>query len=306
MKSKILKYIFLTIIYFPVLGFSQYIETFGNPLTSSVSVSSYTGYSATGVFYSGGYYGVGVVCNFDSTPKINKNDPVYSYYGATTCMLPSSSRQGYLVLPYSNTCAFGFNISNINTLNYSNLTLSFNARRSTETGLNPYLLTLKIEFSTNSTDGNNGSWTTINLNNFTTTWTPYTFSTPIPSSASLSLRFRYGDNPSCPSGSCSQTLISIDDIKITGTLGLTDNLPNEKISIYPNPAYDKFIVDFGNKMFSNYTIKINNLLGQEVFSSVIDKPQFYISKVWQGEGIYLVNILDEQNEVVCIKKIVLL
>lgn len=77
------------------------------------------------------------------------------------------------------------------------------------------------------------------------------------------------------------------------------------IVLYPNPSKDKFTIDFGNELISNYTIKINNMLGQEVYSNVINKPQFEVSNTWQGEGIYFVKILNEQNEVVNIKKIIL-
>ncbi len=84
-----------------------------------------------------------------------------------------------------------------------------------------------------------------------------------------------------------------------------DNQYLKDFNIYPNPAKDKFTIVFGNELISNYTIKINNMLGQEVYSNVIDKPQFEVSKTWQGEGIYFVKILNAQNEVVNIKKIIL-
>ena len=75
--------------------------------------------------------------------------------------------------------------------------------------------------------------------------------------------------------------------------------------IYPNPAKDKFTIDFGNELLSNYTIKINNLLGQEVYSTIVDKPQFEVTKTWQGQGIYFVKIYDKNKILVGIKKIIL-
>jgi uncharacterized protein (TIGR02145 family) len=77
------------------------------------------------------------------------------------------------------------------------------------------------------------------------------------------------------------------------------------LNIYPNPAKDKFTIDFGNETITNYTIKINNLLGQEVFSSSVDKPQFEISKTWQGEGLYFVKIYDDNHNLLITKKIIL-
>jgi len=47
------------------------------------------------------------------------------------------------------------------------------------------------------------------------------------------------------------------------------------------------------------------MLGQEVYSNVIDKPQFEVSKTWQGEGMYFAKVYDRQNNVVAVKKIIL-
>jgi sugar lactone lactonase YvrE len=94
--------------------------------------------------------------------------------------------------------------------------------------------------------------------------------------------------------------------KITVTLSVDqNNMSYESLTVYPNPASDKFTIDFGNELISNYTIKINNLLGQEVYSNFIDKSQFEVNKTWQGEGMYFVKILNAQNEVLSVKKIML-
>lgn len=76
-------------------------------------------------------------------------------------------------------------------------------------------------------------------------------------------------------------------------------------AIYPNPTKDKFTIDFGNELNSNYTIKINNMLGQEVYTNFIDKPQFEVTKTWQGQGIYFVKIYNENKNLVGTKKIIL-
>jgi uncharacterized delta-60 repeat protein len=76
-------------------------------------------------------------------------------------------------------------------------------------------------------------------------------------------------------------------------------------AIYPNPANDKFTIDFSNDMITNYTIKINNMLGQEVYTNNVDKPQFEVTKTWQGQGIYLVKIYNENKNLVGTKKIIL-
>jgi streptogramin lyase len=95
--------------------------------------------------------------------------------------------------------------------------------------------------------------------------------------------------------------------KITITpLGINqNNITNVGVTIYPNPAKDKFTIDFGDELLSSYTIKINNLLGQEVYRNIIDKPQFEVSKTWQGKGLYFVKIYNENNILVGTKKIIL-
>lgn len=85
----------------------------------------------------------------------------------------------------------------------------------------------------------------------------------------------------------------------------TNTFDYKLIKLYPNPAKDKFTIDFGNELLSNYTIKINNLLGQEVFSNIIDKPQFEVTKTWQGQGIYFVKIYNENKDLVGTKKIII-
>ena len=47
------------------------------------------------------------------------------------------------------------------------------------------------------------------------------------------------------------------------------------------------------------------MLGQEVYSNIIDKPQFEVTKTWQGQGMYFVKIYNENKILVGTKKIIL-
>ena len=89
--------------------------------------------------------------------------------------------------------------------------------------------------------------------------------------------------------------------------GLT--APNNlgKIKIWPNPANDHITIDNGNYgILSGYSVKIETVLGQEVFKSAINQQQFSVDlSTWNGKGIYLVHILDNQNNIIETKKIVL-
>ena len=97
----------------------------------------------------------------------------------------------------------------------------------------------------------------------------------------------------------------IGRLNAVNALSINENNIKNTFSIYPNPAKDKFTIDFENELNSNYSIKINNILGQEVYSNVINEPQFEVSKTWQGEGLYFVKIYNEKNILVGTKKIIL-
>ena len=80
-----------------------------------------------------------------------------------------------------------------------------------------------------------------------------------------------------------------------------------KINIYLNPANDQITIDCDNLAnLDNWSIKITNMLGQEVFSQPMNTQQYVIPlNTWTGQGMYFVKIINAQNEVVNIKKIVL-
>ena len=92
----------------------------------------------------------------------------------------------------------------------------------------------------------------------------------------------------------------------TTTLGLSSPTSNT-IKIYPNPANDHITIDNGTfATMSNYTISINNALGEQVFSSIINQQLFYIDLgSWSGDGVYFVYLKDALGEIKEIRKIVL-
>ena len=79
------------------------------------------------------------------------------------------------------------------------------------------------------------------------------------------------------------------------------------LKIWPNPANDHITIDNGNfSILNGYSVKIETVLGQEVFKSAISQKQFSVDlSTWKGKGIYLVHVLDGQNNIIESKKIVL-
>ncbi len=102
-------------------------------------------------------------------------------------------------------------------------------------------------------------------------------------------------------------------VSVTDTLIIDVNLHIESnnivntIKIFPNPAKDYLIIDFGDfESMSAYLLKITNLTGQIIYFTPIYKQTTQLDlSTWLGEGIYFVQILDTKNNVIVTKKIVL-
>jgi hypothetical protein len=93
----------------------------------------------------------------------------------------------------------------------------------------------------------------------------------------------------------------------TGVLSTTPVTYTSTVNIYPNPANDQITIDCGNLAnVVGWNIKITNMLGQEVFSQPMNTQQYVVPlNSWTGQGMYFVKIINAQNEVVNIKKIIL-
>ena len=93
----------------------------------------------------------------------------------------------------------------------------------------------------------------------------------------------------------------------TGALTTNPITYISSVTIYPNPANDQITIDCGNLAnVSGWSIKITNMLGQEVFNQPMNTQQYVVPlNSWTGQGMYFVKIINAQNQVVNIKKIIL-
>lgn len=93
----------------------------------------------------------------------------------------------------------------------------------------------------------------------------------------------------------------------TGALSTNPVTYASTVNIYPNPANDQITIDCGNLAnVVGWSIKITNMLGQEVFNQPMNTQQYVVPlNSWTGQGMYFVKIINAQNEVVNIKKIIL-
>jgi hypothetical protein len=105
-----------------------------------------------------------------------------------------------------------------------------------------------------------------------------------------------------------------DTIKVMDTLVINATLsgisaPNNtnRIIVYPNPAKDHITIDYGVfSRMSGYTVKITNTLGQTVFTSPINQQSSFINlSTWTGKGLYYLQIIDPNSNMIENRKIVL-
>ena len=78
------------------------------------------------------------------------------------------------------------------------------------------------------------------------------------------------------------------------------------VQIYPNPTNSTITVNIENSVSTNgYKIEVNNLLGQTVYTNSINSTNNSIDLSSLGnKGIYFVKVLDENNNVVDVQKVV--
>jgi hypothetical protein len=275
--------------------FSQiaYSENFGNggTSTSTTAISTYQVGTAPNTFQQTSpitYSGIGAV--------VGPNCTIANYSPSTFgTSYTGASGGGFIVLSSSANSPGNryITIDGINTSNFTapilKLGVNISAYQANQ---------LQLEYW----DSSNSYWYPISISQPIGLGWRICTSGILPSSYPLKLRIT---NRFTESSSLLFTRIFLDDLKITYTsLGLNENILND-LNIYPNPAKDKFTIDIGNELNSNYPIKINNLLGQEVYSNIIDKPKFEVTKIWQGKGLFFVKIYDDNNNLIITKKIIL-
>jgi hypothetical protein len=109
--------------------------------------------------------------------------------------------------------------------------------------------------------------------------------------------------------------ICYQTITVTDTLIINANLTNlnpvtfqNTIKVYPNPANDHITIDCGSNFstMSGYTMRIDNSLGQTVYTTSINQQSFYVDlNTWSGNGVYFVYLINTNSQILEIRKIVI-
>jgi hypothetical protein len=105
------------------------------------------------------------------------------------------------------------------------------------------------------------------------------------------------------------SLVSVTDTLIIDVVlsGVTPLNNINTVKIYPNPANTYVYINTGDYIAMNgYSIRIDNSLGQSVFSTSITQQQYYIDlSGWSGLCVYFVYIIDNIGNNVDVRKIIL-
>lgn len=112
----------------------------------------------------------------------------------------------------------------------------------------------------------------------------------------------------------SDTCISFDTLRINVTdtliialnVGVNSQIISNIIKVYPNPAKNNLIVDYGNYTSMNgYSINIVNINGIVIFSTQVNTQTSIIDISQWSKGLYFVKIIDKQNNIIDNKKIII-
>jgi hypothetical protein len=77
--------------------------------------------------------------------------------------------------------------------------------------------------------------------------------------------------------------------------------------VYPNPAKDHLFINTGDySLMNGYQIKIFNQTGTTVFDTYVDNSLYEIDlSGWTGKGLYFIQLINSNGEIIDIRKIIL-
>lgn len=106
------------------------------------------------------------------------------------------------------------------------------------------------------------------------------------------------------------TAVIMDSLRVTkaGPLGIPQVKDKaQNISISPNPTNDNITIDLDkSSVNNNYTLRITNVLNQIVYSKQVNQKRTTINLAANNEkGIYIVSLIDAQQNILNKKKVIL-
>ncbi len=101
------------------------------------------------------------------------------------------------------------------------------------------------------------------------------------------------------SASKSNTVIAV-------AAGIENTLQNDKWAVYPNPTSEMVVLaEIANMNVEGYSVKVTNAIGQVVMNKALMNRETKLNtKEWGNGGMYFFHILDTENRIVAVKKII--
>jgi len=87
-----------------------------------------------------------------------------------------------------------------------------------------------------------------------------------------------------------------------GVNAVSENYTSEKINIFPNPSGGEFIVE---GLHSDWELAISNIIGQKIFSKIINEEREIIDLSEVGEGVYILKVSSPDSNIINIQKIII-
>lgn len=140
-------------------------------------------------------------------------------------------------------------------------------------------------------NGSNVSWGIFSTTIAAASWTSFNIPLSgysIADSAHISISPWYANGPYyVPHGN---SVMYVDNLNFDNLIfSVSDESYNNAFSLYPNPASDKVIVDFGNKNINTPIVNIYNVIGDLVKSEKFQKNQVNVSDL--ENGVYIFEII---------------
>ncbi len=92
----------------------------------------------------------------------------------------------------------------------------------------------------------------------------------------------------------------VDDIEIGSSVDINNNLRNESLSVYPNPAKDEIYIDFGDLTPNDVKIEIYNIMGKIIrkYGKEEKIPRTFVINIsGLDPGIYLLKIANSHRNI---------
>ncbi len=88
--------------------------------------------------------------------------------------------------------------------------------------------------------------------------------------------------------------------------GISNAMQNEKWAVYPNPTSEMVVLaEIANTNVEGYSVKVTNAIGQVIINKPLMNRETKLSaKEWGNGGIYFFHVLDKENRIIAVKKVI--